>query len=271
MTERSWDPEAIADEVEAARRAGGRLVPFTDRFPDFDLEAAYQVSGILACRRAATSRLVGRKIGFTNKATWEGAGLAQPVWATLFADTVFRTGVDAFPDVSMAGTVEPKIECEVVLTLRSTPAPGARGAEAARSVAEVGLGFEVADAPFPGWKMHPADAVATGGIHHALAVGPMVPAGDPERLSETLAALTIVMTCNFDHAADGAGRLVMGNPLDALGALADMAAARGAPLQPGEIVTTGTLTPPLDCAATEFYRSEAADEVLPAAGISLVA
>ena len=203
------------------------MSPFTGRFADFDLDGAYRVAGILACRRAARSPVVGRKIGFTNRATWEGAGLTQPVWGSMFEETVIRTGDDSgFPILPMAGSVEPKIECEVVLALASEPPAGGRGAEVARHVAEAGLGFEVVTPPTP-----VEDAARRRrrhrGIHHALAVGPLVPAEDPEELTERLAGLRVAMTRDGVHAADGAGSLVMGNPLDALGALAGLAAAAG--------------------------------------------
>ena len=274
MTDLSFDSMAIAEEIIAARAASGRLAPFTGRVSGFGLAEAYQVAGIVACRRAARSPVVGRKIGFTNPALWEKAGLTQPVWGSMFEESVTRTRPDdEAPTISMAGSVEPKIECEVVVVLRSTPERGERGAAVARHLAEIGLGFEVVDSPYPGWAMRPADAVAAGGIHHGLAVGPLVPVDDPEAAAAAMAALVVSMTrapasdpAAAVHVADGAGRMVLGNPLDAVGVLAEMAADQGNPLCPGEIVTTGSLTPPLAAAAGESYRAEsAAGALLPAA------
>ncbi len=277
MTDPSFDPTAIAEEIIAARAAGGRLAPFTGRVSGFGLAEAYQVAGIVACRRAARSPVVGRKIGFTNPALWEKAGLTQPVWGSMFEESVTRTrpGGQA-PAISMAGAVEPKIECEVVVVLRSTPEKGDRGAAVARHVAEIGLGFEVVDSPYPGWNMRPADAVAAGGIHHGLAVGPLVPVDDPEAVAAAMAALVVSMArapaddlAAAVHVADGAGRMVLGNPLDAVGVLAEMAADQGNPLQAGEVITTGTLTPPLPAAAGEFYGATAAAKIVPSAEVVL--
>jgi len=164
MTDPSFDAVPIAEEIIAARAAGGRLAPFTGRVPGFGLDEAYQVAGIVACRRAARSPVTGRKIGFTNPALWEKAGLTHPVWGNMFEETVTRTASGGgTPAIAMAGSVEPKIECEVVVVLRSVPERGARGAAVARHVAEIGLGFEIVDSPYPGWNMRPADAVAAGG------------------------------------------------------------------------------------------------------------
>ena len=278
MTDPSFDPTAIAEEIIAARAAGGRLAPFTGRVSGFGLAEAYQVAGIVACRRAARSPVAGRKIGFTNSALWEKAGLTQPVWGSMFEESVTRTGPGGqAPAITMAGAVEPKIECEVVVVLRSTPERGERGAAVARHVAEIGLGFEVVDSPYPGWAMRPADAVAAGGIHHGLAVGPLVPVTDPDATAAAMAALVVSMTrasaddpAAAEHVADGAGRMVLGNPLDAVGVLAEMAADQGNPLCPGEVITTGTLTPPLAATAGECYRAEATAGALPPAAVVLV-
>ena len=278
MTERSFDPQPIADEIAAARASGGRLEPFTGRIAGFGLDEAYRVAGVLACRRAARSPVVGRKIGFTNPALWEKAGLTQPVWGSMFRETVHRSeAAGGLPQIPMGGAVEPKIECEVVVVLGATPEAGDRGAAVARRVAEIGLGFEIVDSPYPGWKMRPADAVAAGGIHHGLAVGPLVPVTDPEAMAEAMAALTVVMNrADADseggsrQVAAGAGRMVLGNPLDAVGVLAEMTARQGSPLRAGEIITTGTLTPPLPAAPGVRYRAEAAGGVLPAAAALLV-
>ena len=276
MAAPAFDPSSIVDEIAAARADGTRLEPFTSRFPGFSLEAAYQVAGRVACRRAARSPVVGRKIGFTNPALWEDAGLTEPVWGCMFEESVTRTGRGGeTPAISMAGAVEPKIECEVVVVLGSVPEPGDRGAEVARHVARIGLGFEVVDSPYPGWIMRPADAVAAGGIHHGLAVGPLIPVTDPEAAAAAMAALAVSMTrvsaddpAAAERAVEGAGRMVLGNPLDAVGVLAEMTAAQESPLGAGEIITTGSLTPPLAAAAGERYRAEAGG-VLPAAAVEL--
>lgn len=262
--------EAVADEIARAREAGARLAPFTERIAGFDLEVAYRVAGILACRRAARSPVVGRKIGFTNRTLWEGAGLAEPVWGSMFEETV-RRGAGVGPvELPLAGAVEPKIECEVVVVLASAPEPGERGTAVARRVSLVGLGFEVVDSPYPGWKMRPADAVAVGGLHHGLAVGELRPIGDPETAAAVLGDLAVTMERNGEPAAEGAGDLVMGNPLNAVGVLAEICAKQGNPLERGEIITTGTLTPPLDCRAGEHYTAESADSVLPPVSVSLI-
>ena len=108
-------------------------------------------------------------------------------------------------------------------------------------------------------------------------MGPLVPVDDPEAAAAAMAALVVSMTrapagdpAAAVHVADGAGRMVLGNPLDAVGVLAEMAADQGNPLCPGEIITTGTLTPPLAAAAGEFYRAEAGAGALPPAAVELM-
>lgn len=272
MTETRFDAGSVAEEIAAARAAGGRLAPFTDRIEGFGLEDAYRVAGILACRRAAGSPVVGRKIGFTNRALWEDAGLTEPVWGSMFEETVVRYGDGGTEktQLSLDSATEPKIECEVVVVLGSAPEPGERGAAVARRIERVGLGFEVVDSPFPGWRMRPADSVAAGALHHALAVGEFRVVRDAEKAARALAALRVSMTTPAGGApVAGAGSAVMGNPLDAVGVLAEITAAQGNPLRAGEVVTTGTLTPPLDCRPGERYSAEAEGGVLPPVAVEL--
>ena len=99
---------------------------------------------------------------------------------------------------------------------------------------------------------------------------------DPEATAAAMATLTVSMSrapaadpAAAEHVADGAGRMVLGNPLDAVGVLAEMAAAQGNPLRAGEIITTGTLTPPLSAEAGERYAADSVGDVLRAAAVVL--
>ena len=51
---------------------------------------------------------------------------------------------------------------------------------------------------------------------------------------------------------------------------AEICAKRGNSLERGEIITTGTLTPPLDGRAGDRYAAKAEGGVLPSVSVSLV-
>ena len=55
----------------------------------FDLDAAYAVERELSRRRQAEGRtVVGRKVGYANKAVWRALKLDTLVWADMYDDTV---------------------------------------------------------------------------------------------------------------------------------------------------------------------------------------
>ena len=111
----------------------------------------------------------------------------------------------------------------------------------------VAIGFEIVDSHFADWRFTAAEAVADFGVHAALVVGTpwRVAAEDRHRLASTLESLKVSLSGGKDFRADGAGRNALGNPLLSLAHLARVLATQpwAAPLESGEVITTGTLTP----------------------------
>ncbi len=212
---------------------------------DFGFEEAYGVGeALMRSREARGHRVVGRKLGLTNKAAWGPLGLNAPVWSYIYDDTVHYLRDDTFK-LPLAEFVAPKLEPEIVFGWRGG------GGEARESpwdilqnVAWLALGFEIVDCHFPDWRFRPADAVADFGLHGALLVGPAVEVpSDHEALYTQLGGLKLSLRRDGVAEAQGSGEDVMGNPVAALAHLAD--ALQGVwPLEPGEVTTTGTLTTP---------------------------
>jgi 2-oxo-3-hexenedioate decarboxylase len=75
------DGRKIADELAAAERDRRTLLPFTDEFPDFDLDTAYdaQWMGIQA-KLDTGDRLVGAKLGLTSKAKQRVMNVDAPLY-----------------------------------------------------------------------------------------------------------------------------------------------------------------------------------------------
>src|SRR5262245_54883941 len=94
-----------------------------------DLDRAYEVGRLLHERLVGRGfRPVGRKIGFTNPATWERFQVNQPIWAPVYQQTVhFAEGGRL--RLSLDGMVAPRIEPEVVLKLFRPVPDGDRSAE----------------------------------------------------------------------------------------------------------------------------------------------
>lgn len=261
-------PAALATELLDAYR-DRRLVPApTSREGGLDLVSAYAVEAeILRLRTAAGHRPVGLKVGFANKAAWRILKLDTVVWAHMYDDTV-RHAVDDRAELSISALVSPKIEPEIVFCMKAMPTAGADAAGVLDAVDWLALGFEIIDCVFPDWQFQPADFVASRGLHAGLIVGtPLtVTADNRHALAAALPSCTVRLDRNGEATATGGGRNVLRNPAACLGELA-AALTRStthAPLQPGDLVSSGTMTESQLMGANETWSATVEGLELPA-------
>ncbi|MFO1150279.1 MAG: hydratase [Alsobacter sp.] len=249
--------QAIAEEVIATRGAGVQILPFTARHPSFDLADAYRVVEATRRRREdAGERIVGRKIGFTNRAAWEGYGIAGPIWNYLYDRTTSDLGRD--DSVPVGGWMNLRMETEVALGLCAAPSPDMDERQLIECVAWAALDFEICSSVFPDWRFDVADAAATG-VHVALLIGPRQPvADDRQGWLQRLSRFTATLACDDGISAQGGGAQVLGSPLAALAALlGELERYGGEAPRAGDIVTTGTLTTALPARPGQVWRAEA--------------
>jgi len=265
------DPKTTARALLAALDEGRQIAPLTDEDPGFDLAAAARVAAeVTRLREARGERVVGRKLGFTNRTIWNEYGVHAPIWGPVYDTTTAPLG----PALPLDGLVEPRIEPEIVLRLGLAPRPGMGDDELMACVSGVALGFELVQSLFPGWRFRAADTVAAFALHGALRHGPFaeVAPGDAEAWARRLAGFDVTLSRNGELADRGNSANVLGGgPLAALSHLLQVLAAdpEAPPLAAGEIVTTGTLTRALPVAPGEHWRAEAVGVGLPPAEIRL--
>jgi 2-keto-4-pentenoate hydratase len=224
---------------------------------------------VLDMRRARGERPVGYKIGFTNRGIWPLYGVSQPIWAPVFDTTVTHLpGQHA--QIGLSRFVAPRLEPEIVIGLHSTPKDDSIEA-IQESIDWVAHGFELVQSHFPDWKFTAAQAQACQGLHGALLVGPKTyikpgSVGLAQTLSAARVALCLANTAPAVQDAAGApasfageqlieegvGANVLDGPIQALSFLVRGLANEGRALQPGDLVTTGTLT---DAKAMKFGQS----------------
>jgi 2-keto-4-pentenoate hydratase len=149
--------------------------------------------------------------------------------------------------LSLKGLCEPRIEPEVVFGLREAPPPDCSTAQLVAAIDWIAHGYEIVHTHFPGWKFSAAQAVADGGLHGCLLVGPPVglPAGTaPEALMQALTGLKLKLFGDGVLKDEGVGANVLDGPVEALlHFVRELRATPGAPaLRAGDIITTGTLT-----------------------------
>jgi 2-oxo-3-hexenedioate decarboxylase len=248
---------AITADLLRAYDQATLLDPPAQVDPQFDLNAGYAVGAALTVeRKARGERPIGRKLGFTNAKIWAEYGVNAPFWAYIY-DTTLRYAPNGMAMLELSGRVAPRIEPELVLGLGAVPDRHTNSPEALlRAVAWVALGLEVVDCHFAEWRFTLADAIADFGLHAALLVGPQLPIdpAQPEATLEALAHCRIVLQCNGAVIDTGVGANALGSPITALGHLVRTLEEQGeAPLQAGEVITTGTLTPAFPIVSGETW------------------
>lgn len=261
---------SLAGEIQAAREESFSLDPFSSRYTEFDLGDAYAVARIsheLKIRRGEIAR--GRKIGFTNPRMWVLYDVREPVWGWMYDSTVtlLQNGQGS---LSLSGFCEPKIEPEIVLHFCKAPQKGMELNEMLGCIDWVAHAFEIVDSHFPGWNFSAADTVADCGLHGNLLVGPGVSVATlGEEPQSTLEEFQVVLSCNGKPSATGKGANVLGSPILAITHLLDIVDkyCPDLALQPGELVTTGTLTEAFSVQPGEVWETRLDD--IPLSGLRL--
>jgi 2-oxo-3-hexenedioate decarboxylase len=256
----SLDPTALAQELMSAYSSGrGVSTTPSSRDAAFDLPTAYAVEAELARIRRSTGRtIVGRKVGFANRALWRILKLDTVVWAHMYDDTVQYAPANE-ASLSLARMRSPKIEPEIVFKLKSPPgAVAANPAALLDAVEWLALGFEIIDCPFPDWQFQPVDFVASFGFHAALVVGEPrdVDPASPGIIDQ-LPKVKVKLLKNGELVDEGSGKNVLRSPLLCLGELAASIARQPGtePLTSGEIISTGTITTSQPIATGETWTA----------------
>jgi 2-oxo-3-hexenedioate decarboxylase len=242
--------------------------PLTACVTDFGVADAYAISREVLRRREASGwRMVGRKIGFTNREIWDQYGVYEPILGYMYDRTVSwieetTWDVDGWGDqarLSLERLSLPLIEPEIVFHFREAPPETDDPLALLGAIDWVGHGFEIVQCHFPDWKFGVADTVADGGLHGRYVVGGgiSVTGRDPRRLAEALESFRIRLYRNGALVREGGGDLVLGSPLKALAHAIRLLASLPdhPPIEAGEYVTTGTLTDAMPVTAGETWST----------------
>ena len=162
------DLKAVADEVLASLGNHRQIPTFSSRPGGLRLDQAYQVTALLRARfEARGEKIVGRKIGFTNREMWKVYGVQSPIWGYVTDRTIHELA-DKMP---LRDFSEPRIEPEIMFGLKAAPTPDMDEAALLDCIEWVSLGYEIVQSIFPGWKFTAADTVAANGVHGRFSWG----------------------------------------------------------------------------------------------------
>ena len=263
--------QTIARELLQAHDQARLIASIAARDRDFDLDAGYQVAAeLMRVRHSRGSRPVGRKIGFTNRSIWALYGVDAPMWAHVYDDTVsYAQGGRA--QVSLAGTVSPRMEPEIAFKLRAPIPVGCDDAEQLlRSAEWYAHSVEIVHSHFD-WQFTLADAAADWACHARLVIGEpqAIREADVPALARALPGVRAALLKGGVKRIEGVASDVLGSPAYALGFLADLLAEQPfmQPLAAGEVISTGTITDALPVQAGETWSTEISG--LPLQGLTI--
>lgn len=232
----SWTIESVGDELLACEAERREREPFTDEWPELDLDTGYAIQDRnLQLRLDRGEKLVGVKLGLTSRAKQQRMGVHFPFVAWLTDAMILPVG-DPVPQGKL---IHPRIEPEIVFVMgERLEGPGVTCAQAMAAVESVWGGAEVIDSRYKDFRFKAGDVAADNASSGAFVTGPIgIP---PSDLDLALEGVLVEVDGRIVDSATGAA--VQGHPGEALALAANDLARRGHAIEAGWIVLTGGMT-----------------------------
>ncbi|HHV21001.1 MAG TPA: 4-oxalocrotonate decarboxylase [Propionibacterium sp.] len=231
-----WNEESVAAELLACEAERRDREPFTDEWPELDVDTGYRIQDAnLAKRLERGEKLVGVKLGLTSEAKQRRMNVHAPFVAWLTDDMVMAVG-DPVPQAKL---IHPRIEPEIVFVMKDRlEGPGVTRETAMAAVESVAGGAEVIDSRYRNFRFRAGDVIADNASSGAYVVIEKTVAPDDIDL------LTEKVEVYVDGTLEqtGTGKDVQGHPGEALALAANDLARRGLAIEPGWVVLTGGVT-----------------------------
>lgn len=229
----------IAQELAAARRERRHRQPFTDQFPDLDLDTAYaaQWAGVQG-KLEAGELLVGAKLGLTSKAKQRVMNVDAPLYGFVTSSMMLPYG----DPVEVANFIHPRVEPEIAFLLARDVRAPATVTSVLDATAAVFAAVDVLDSRYENFRFRLPDVVADNASAGAFIVGSRAVA--PAEL-EDLHLLGCVLRVDGEVVDTAAGAAVLGHPAASVAWLANQLGPRKQHLEAGWLIFSGGLTEPI--------------------------
>ena len=234
--EGGWTVESVAAELLRCEDERIERPPFTDDWPELDLDTGYAIQDLnLRARLERGETLIGVKLGLTSVAKQQRMGVHVPFVAWLTDAMVLAVG----DPVPRSRLIHPRVEPEIVFVMGERLAgPDVTREQAMAAVATVHGGLEVIDSRYQDFRFKAGDVAADNASSAAYVTGSVARA--PDELDLALETVTVEVDGAVVDTATGAA--VQGHPGEALALAANDLARRGHGIEAGWIVLTGGMT-----------------------------
>ena len=203
-------------------------------------------------RIAAGEKPFGWKVGFGAPAALERLGLKAPAVGYVMQRALVLSG----STVSLAGWAKPVAECEIGVRLARDLAGGATAASAQAAIKEIFPAIELADGDPPSTPDNLADVIA-GDIYqrHVVLAG-------ATRAGASLDGLTSrLIRRGAENASTDDPEALTGKLTGIVAHVANTLAAYGEMLRAGDVIITGSITPPIAIEPDETALAHALDPI----------
>ena len=241
--------QKLAKQLFEAENTCVPIPPYTDNgYPDMTYEDAYNIQlAALDMKLAAGQKIVGKKVGLTNKNVQKKRGLTEPDYGHLLDNRICNQDEPLKMSELM---VAPSIECEIAFVLKDDlMGPGVTAASVLAATAGVIPAIEIVERRFYPLCRNIVDSIADNAAFGRVILG------DKMTPVEGLDFRTIgcLIEKNGQPIDTATASTVMGNPAESVAWLANKLAAYGVGLKKGEIIMSGSVGLMHTASAGECY------------------
>lgn len=243
------DVQAFAARLQKARETATPVTPLSAEVGGLTMDDGYRVQRAqIEARTRSGERLAGWKVGLTSAAPRAELGIDEPIGGPIFASTIHPSGAA----IDTARLIAAGAEAEIAFVMKDRLAgPGATLGTALLAIEGAFAALEIVDCRYREWKFKGPDAPADCGFGAGfVAASRVVPLADLDLPLEGL-----VWEQNGQIVATATGAEVGGTPLSSVVWLANKLAEWGMALQPGDVVSAGSLSRILRPRAGESVRA----------------
>lgn len=229
--------ETIAEQLRNASQTGEVISPIREIIGNENIELAYQIqTQNINLRVKNGARIIGRKIGLTNKIIQKQLGVDQPDFGALLNTMEVLNG-DEIPWNELH---QPKAEAEIAFVLgKSITNPTVTIHQLISAIDYALPCLEIVGSRIADWNIKITDTIADNASASHYVLGHR-----PTKLSDfDMVKCKMKMTKNGTLASEGSGSSCLGSPLNATIWLVKKMIHNGTPLKAGDVILTGALGP----------------------------